>query len=323
VSRLVAIVVTHNRLAQLQVTVARLLAEVVDAVVVVDNACTDGSAEWLSGLTDPRLTVLSQGKNTGGAGGFATGLAEAALRFDPDWFLLMDDDARPHPGACTAFLAREGGLRAEGFEAIAAGVFYPDGRICDMNRPSRNPFWHLSDFWRAMTGGRQGFHVDDAAYAPALAPIPQPIDATSFVGFFLSRAGLKRGGLPDARLFIYGDDVIYTLNLVKRGGKIAFLSAIGFEHDCSTYIAQGGDIYRPLWKVYYNYRNSLLAYRLAAGPVLFWPVLVMAAVKWRLRARHAGPDRAKYLQLWRLALRDVLLRDLSRPSESIFRLAQS
>ncbi|NBZ87371.1 glycosyltransferase [Stagnihabitans tardus] len=321
-SRLVAIVVTFNRLAQLQVTVPRLLAEALDAVVVVDNASTDGTGSWLAGLSDPKLHVLSLGANTGGAGGFAAGLEAAQSRFDPDWYVLMDDDARPHPGACASFLAREGGLRAEGYEAVAAGVFYPDGRICDMNRPSRNPFWHMADFLRTLTGGREGFHVTDEAYAPALASIPQPIDATSFVGFFLSRAGLERGGLPDARLFIYGDDVIYTLTLVKRGGKIAFLSAIGFEHDCSTYVAQGGDIYRPLWKVYYNYRNSLLAYRVAAGPVLFWPVLLLAAAKWRLRARHAGADRATYLKLWRLALRDVLMGDLSRPSEAIFRLAQ-
>ena len=318
-TRLVALVVTFNRLDQLKVTVARLLAEAVERVMVVDNASTDGTAGWLAAQGDPRLHVLTMPSNTGGAGGFAAGLAEIARRFDPDWTLLMDDDARPLPGACAAFLAR---TDLGAFDAVAAGVFYPDGRICDMNRPSRNPFWHLGDFLRTLTGGREGFHVTDEAYDPAQAHLPQPIDATSFVGFCLSRQGLARGGLPAPRLFIYADDVIYTLNLVKRGGKIAFLPAIGFEHDCSTYVAKGGDIYRPLWKVYYNYRNSLLAYRLAAGPVLFWPVLLMAAVKWRLRARHAGPDRKTYLTLWRLALRDVLARDLSRPSDQIFRLAK-
>ena len=119
--------------------------------------------------------------NTGGAGGFAAGLAEIARRFDPDWTLLMDDDARPLPGACAAFLAR---TDLGAFDAVAAGVFYPDGRICDMNRPSRNPFWHLGDFLRTLTGGREGFHVTDEAYDPAQAHLPQPIDATSFVGFF-------------------------------------------------------------------------------------------------------------------------------------------
>ena len=318
--RLVALVVTFDRLAQLQVTVTRLLAEAVEAVLVVDNASTDGTAEWLAGLRDPRLHVLRMARNTGGAGGFEAGLAEVARRFDPDWCVLMDDDARPHPGACAAFLAREAGLRAAGYEAVAGGVFYPDGRICDMNRPSCNPFWHMKDFLRTLTGGREGFHVTDEVFATP--DQPQDIDATSFVGFFLSRAGLGRGGLPEGGLFIYADDVIYTLGLVKRGGRIAFLPAIGFEHDCTTYVARGGDIYRPLWKVYCNYRNSLLAYRLAAGPVFFWPVLVIAAGKWLLRARHAGADRATYLRLYRLALRDALLRDLSRPAETIFRLAR-
>lgn len=317
-TRLVALVVTHNRLDQLKVTVARLLAEAVEAVVVVDNASTDGTAEWLAGVRESRLQVMTMARNLGGAGGFAKGLAEVAQRHDPDWTVLMDDDARPRPGACADFLSRD----LDGWDAIAAGVYYPDGRICDMNRPSRNPFWHLADFLRTLTGGREGFHVGDEAFTPERAEVPHAIDATSFVGFFLSRQGLRRGGLPDERLFIYGDDVIYTLNLVKRGGRIGFLPAIRFEHDCSTYVPKGGDIYRPLWKVYYNYRNSLMAYRVAAGPVLFWPVLLMAAVKWRLRARHAGADRATYLALWRLALRDAVFRDLSRPSEAIFRLAK-
>lgn len=319
--QLIALVVTHNRLAQLQVTLDRLLSEAVEGVVVVDNASTDGTGDWLAGQGGGRLHVLTLGRNLGGAGGFEAGLAEVARRFDPDWCVLMDDDARPDAGACAAFLAREAGLRAQGIEAVAAGVFYPDGRICDMNRPSRNPFWHLGDFLRTLTGGREGFHVTDAAFAQP--DQPQPIDATSFVGFFLSRAGLARGGLPEGGLFIYGDDVIYTLNLTRRGGRIAFLPAIRFEHDCSTYVARGGDIYRPLWKVYFNYRNSLLAYRLAAGPVFFWPVLLVAAGKWLIRARHAGPDRATYLRLYRMALADALTRNLSRPAEAIFALAAS
>lgn len=317
---LAALVVTHNRIDKLRTTVERLLAEAVDLVMVVDNASSDGTATWLAGLGDPRLHLLSLPVNSGGAGGFAAGLAEISRRFDPDWTVLMDDDARPAPGAMEDFRARAASLAP--YEAVAAGVYYPDGRICDMNRPSRNPFWHLADFLRTLTGGREGFHVTDAAYDPAKAETPQPIDATSFVGFFLSRAGLARGGLPDARLFIYGDDVIYTLTLVARGAQLAFLPAIRFEHDCSTYVPQGGDIYRPLWKVYFNYRNSLLAYRLAAGPLFFWPVLCIAAVKWRIRARHAGADRPTYLALWRLALRDAVLGDLSRPPQDIFRLAQ-
>ncbi|WP_374328265.1 glycosyltransferase, partial [Paracoccus pantotrophus] len=52
-----AVVVTFNRLAHLEKTLARLLAEPLDHVVVVENGSTDGTREWLAGQGDPRLVV--------------------------------------------------------------------------------------------------------------------------------------------------------------------------------------------------------------------------------------------------------------------------
>ena len=318
--RLVALVVTHNRRLQLRRTIERLLDEDLDAILVVDNASTDGSTEFLFRITDPRLNVVTLTENVGGAGGFEQGLREVYKRFDPDWCVLMDDDARPDLGTMSRFLAQAGSLERNGWEAVAGGVYYPNGQICDMNRPSRNPFWHLKDFVRtAMGRGREGFHVGDEDYA---ATSPVAIDATSFVGFFLSRAGLHRAGYPEGKLFIYADDVIYTLRMTRKGGHIGFLPTLRFEHDCSTYRQGGGDIYRPLWKVYYNYRNSLLAYRTAAGPIFYWPIFSLAALKWRLRARHAGGDRETYLALWRLAMIDALRGHLVRNHLEIRRLAR-
>ena len=107
-ARLVAVVVTYNRLDKLKQTLARLLeapAGVLSAVVVVDNASTDGTADWLAAQGDPRLTVQRSEHNLGGAGGFETGLRLATERFDPDWMVVMDDDAHPAPGALEAFFA--------------------------------------------------------------------------------------------------------------------------------------------------------------------------------------------------------------------------
>ena len=319
--RLVALVVTYNRRAQLHRTIDRLLAEDVDAVLVVDNASDDGSTEFLYKITDPRLHVIALADNIGGAGGFEQGLREVAARFDPDWCVLMDDDARPEPGVMSRFLARARTLERGGYEAVAGGVFYPDGRICEMNRPSRNPFWHIRSFLRTAIGGggRAGFHLADADYA---GTDPLTIDAASFVGFFLSRKGVARAGFPNGNLFIYADDVIYTLRLTRMGGRIGFLPDLRFEHDCSTYRQGGGDIYRPLWKVYYNYRNSLLAYRVAAGPILFWPVCALAVVKWRFRARHAGKDQPAYIALLRLAVGDALRHHLTRTLTEVRRIAR-
>jgi len=55
---LVAVVVTYNRLDKLQATLARLLEaapEHLSAVVVVDNASSDGTGDWLAAQMDPRL----------------------------------------------------------------------------------------------------------------------------------------------------------------------------------------------------------------------------------------------------------------------------
>ena len=70
--RLVAVVVTHDRLDQLKVTVARLLGAApgdLASVLVVDNASTDGTADWLAEQEDDRLRTLRCETNVGGAGG--------------------------------------------------------------------------------------------------------------------------------------------------------------------------------------------------------------------------------------------------------------
>ena len=56
---LAAVVVTHDRLDHLRITLDRLLAQRVRHVVVVDNASTDGTADWLARQQDPRLILHS------------------------------------------------------------------------------------------------------------------------------------------------------------------------------------------------------------------------------------------------------------------------
>ena len=107
--RLWALIVTYNRQAALAQSLPRMLAEAVDGVLVVDNASTDGTGDWLARQDDPRLTVLRLAQNLGGAGGFEAGLrmlTESPETSPPDWICLLDDDAWPEPGAMAAFRAR-------------------------------------------------------------------------------------------------------------------------------------------------------------------------------------------------------------------------
>ena len=194
--RLVAVVVTHNRLGQLQVTLDHLLLSPrreLAAVVVVNNGSTDGTAAWLAEHPDNRVHVLRHARNRGGAGGFEAGLRLAMDWLSADWVVVMDDDARPAPEALSRFHA----LPCASWDAVAAAVYQPDGQICEMNRPSRNPFWDLRLFWRTMWQGRAGFHLTSAAFEGA----QMAVDVASFVGLFLSRRAIELAGYPDGRLF--------------------------------------------------------------------------------------------------------------------------
>jgi rhamnopyranosyl-N-acetylglucosaminyl-diphospho-decaprenol beta-1,3/1,4-galactofuranosyltransferase len=313
---LAAVVVTHNRLGKLQVTVRRLLDEPVDHILIFDNASSDGTAGWLDQIRDPRLSICRSDENLGGAGGFEQGMREIVRRFDPDWTVVMDDDGRPAPGAISTF--REMGC--QGWDGIGAAVFAPDGEICEMNRPYRNPFWRAREFLRTLSGkGRHGFHVQNEAYA-ACAPIIE-IDMASFVGLFLSRAAVARAGFPDGRLFVYGDDQLYTLKMRRQRLRIGFSPQIRFEHDTESRQGQGGVVLRPLWKVYYMYRNALFAYRVAAGP-LFWPLVPLLLVKWRRKARDYDADRAIFLRMLAAAIRDGLRGRVDRRHDEVVDLAE-
>lgn len=295
---LAALVVTYNRRQEIETTVTRLLAEPIEHLIVVDNGSTDGTRDWLATFDDPRLRVVLSERNLGGAGGFETGLRLAVEDYDPDWVVVMDDDARPEPGALAAFRAAD----VSAWDAVAAAVRYPDGRVCEMNRPWVNPFWHGRVFLKTLLGGgRAAFHLEDADYAPTADA--RAIDGGSFVGLFLSRAAIKRAGYPDGRLFIYGDDVLYTLELSEKGGRIGFLPAIRFDHDCAT-LTEGRQIATG-WKVYYHYRNLLFVYHRAAG-WLFWPGLLLILPKWLWKARRLGPERGLYLRFLRRAIADGL-----------------
>ena len=313
---LTAVIVTHNRCQKLQHTLAATLAQPFSAIIVVDNASTDGTRAWLAGQHDPRLHLILSEQNSGGAGGFAQGMI-AALNYDPDWLVCYDDDAYPAPDALQQFTALDLGNT----DSAAAAVYYPDGRLCEMNRPSYNPFWHPRKLLRTALGvftgrARGAFHVTDSAYQSAEA---LPIDSSSFVGFFVRADWVRRLPLPEPGLFIYGDDVLYTLNLTKHGARHRFLPTVRFIHDCSTFqTARRG--YHPLWKAYFTYRNGLLIYRMAAG-VWFYPVALLKALLWLAAVRHYRNKRL-YLRLWWQAVRDGIRQDLSRDPTTLIQQYQ-
>lgn len=312
--RVAAVLVTYNRVDRLRETLPRLLESGPARVLVVDNAATDGTAEFLATQTDPRLKILTMPENRGGAGGFEAGMSWLIDEEEPDWILLLDDDAWPEEQALNVFAETVEALPPD-TGAVAAAVYSPDGRLAEMNRPGYNPFWHPRMIWATITrGNRAGFKQPDHAYVPASGPAENrliEIDTASFVGFFVSRAGWRKAGLPEGELFIYGDDILYSLRLRRSGLKMFFDPATRFVHDCGT--MERNFVYRPLWKIYYHCRNGVDIARASAGLLVFPLALVWYVIIWARRSRHVDPaDRSAYRRLMWMGIRDGLLRRRGR-----------
>lgn len=324
--RLVAVVTTYNRLAELQITLERLLQvpeSLLQAVVIVNNCSTDATQDWLDAQQDLRLLLHHSDKNLGGAGGFEVGMRLAMQTFDPDWVVVMDDDARPQAGAFEQFASQPRDRASGGADVWAAAVYFTNGEICEMNRPSVNPFWHPKVFFKTLLGmfsggGRNGYHIACSAYQQS---DQKELDAASFVGMFISRQVIEVMGYPEGALFLYGDDVIYSLRLRRQGFSMLFDPMLRFEHNCTTFADDQKRVFSPLWKVYYTYRNGLIMYHNAAG-IFFWPLLFLLVPKWLLATRRYGDQRKVYLRLVRRAIIDGVLGRKTLSHQAVLALAK-
>lgn len=248
-----AVVVTHNRLQKLKKSLECIFPQKVSAIVVVDNCSTDGTAEWLTGLDDARLSVRSLPQNSGGAGGFYNGIKYAVENTGCDWVCCFDDDAYADNTLIDTFLDKHGRCDAA---FIASAVYAADsGEILEMNRPvSRLPTGPI-EFMDSILR-RRNFVVNNESY---LKDTTIGIEAASMVGLFINAAKAKAEvGLPKSELFLYCDDLIYTSSAKLSGETLLFDPQLKFRHDC---IDDSVRLYNPSWKAYLLTRNYIEFYR--------------------------------------------------------------
>lgn len=97
--RVYAVIVTYNRLYCLKKCVEAVSKQSVkpNRIYIIDNASTDDTSEYLAKLQNERedIMYIRLESNTGGAGGFYTGIRAAHLDGDYDAIWVMDDDGIP------------------------------------------------------------------------------------------------------------------------------------------------------------------------------------------------------------------------------------
>jgi rhamnopyranosyl-N-acetylglucosaminyl-diphospho-decaprenol beta-1,3/1,4-galactofuranosyltransferase len=253
-----AVIVTYNRLEALKTTVIKSIEFGFDEILIINNASTDGTQEYLSSLTHQSIKIYTLPKNVGGAGGFGFGLDQIKHSHPCDWVCLFDDDS--FPAVSRAIAEAKMQSQTDKTAIVASAVFLPNGQISEMNRVAINPFTSVKVFASAVFGGRSGFHIKDEDYHRS----DLKIDTASFVGLFVRTSILKAHDvMPRRDFFIYGDDVLFCFDMRNLGYEITFSPALIFTHDCLNY--DTSQALKPLWKVFYLYRNVLEVYSQFSG----------------------------------------------------------
>lgn len=224
-----AVVVTYNRLNDLIKCIASLREQTrpLDAIIVINNGSTDGTADWLA--TQSGLSVVTQA-NLGGAGGFATGI-DTAYKAGYTWLWCMDDDCLAAPDALEKLMTApnigpciKNSLSVSNQDHSELAFF--------VDRPNRS--------YRKVTD----MTAFDLVYGVAFF----------FNGTLVHSEVVKTIGLPDKKLFIWGDEVEYMTRAQKMGFPVVTVPSSVFYHPPS--FDRNGIPWPGAWKQYYAVRNQ-------------------------------------------------------------------
>lgn len=229
-----AVVVTYNRLSLLQECLSCIENQELafSHVVIVDNASTDGTREYLKSLNG-KYHILLEETNGGGAKGFSDGIQYVHEHLDTDWILVIDDDAMLEPNYIST-IDRQAALFPD---CLAfSGTVMTDGKIQTEHRRriSSRPAY-------------SGIPVSESDYN-----LPYfEYQLSTFCGLCFSASLVQEIGIPRADYFIWFDDSEYSYRICQKS-IIQNINSISLNH--KTLLGRTKKL--VVWKNYYGVRNS-------------------------------------------------------------------
>ncbi|PKK90789.1 MAG: hypothetical protein CVV64_07885 [Candidatus Wallbacteria bacterium HGW-Wallbacteria-1] len=272
-----------------------------DWVFVVDNGSSDGSADMVrQEFFD--VTLVAMEENTGGAGGFNSGM-KAALETSCEFIYIMDNDVELHQD-CLGEL--EKALLNEPSAAMAGSkVFY---------HSRKNIIWEAGcGFnWILQTRIHRGDGKPDTGQYDEI----ESVDYMPATTLLVRREAIRIAGLMDSSFFIYMDDADWCFRMAAMGWKILYVpDSVAWHHFTSGMPSP--------FSVYYSTRNSLKIFQKHCHPHFLPLVYIMSIIKNMARLivfsvkrnlAGLGENRA-FIQAFADAYRDYFSNRMGRNSK--------
>lgn len=206
-------------------------------LVVVDNASTDGTIEYLEGIDWADVRVVRNAKNRGYAAGCNQGVAVAKH----DFICLLNNDAYPFAGWLDAMVA----AWADDVGAVGSKLVYPDGKIQHCGITFDEHFVPMHGFY-----GMPYFMLPDP---------PEPMSVPGVTAACLlttkERWG-EVGGMDEGFIGGQYEDVDFNLKLREKGYAVLYQPASvlvhyhhkSFGQDAEADRSMKGNYERLVWK---------------------------------------------------------------------------
>ena len=231
--RLIAVVLNWNGGED---TLAALASLSGVETICVDNGSTDGSDELVE-QRFPGVELLRTHANLGYAGGNNAGLRRALER-GADWVLILNNDAVADAGVPGAL--ERAALERPDAGLLACKIVGEDGAVQFGGAPYRR--------WIGYSG-RAG------ARSPDVPPGGlRDVDRADGAASAVSRAAAEAAGLLDESLFLYVEDVEWSLRIRRAGFAVVYVSGAVVRHKGSA--ASGGR--SSTTNLYYDTRNTIV-----------------------------------------------------------------
>ena len=248
-TQIVAVIVTYNRLKLLKECIEALSKSTVKTnILIVNNASTDGTKEYLSDVEniykDIKFYIYNQNENLNGAGGYNVGIREAS-KLDYKYIWLMDDDCIVKEDSLSELLKVADELKDD-FGFLSSKVLWTDGNICKTNIQRRRVARRVRDFTSHIV----------------------KVDFCSFVSCLIKREDVLNVGLPIKEFIIWTDDLEWTRRFTYK--KVYDRAKQGYLcndsvviHKCANNfgVTVVYDTKDRIGRYKYIYRNDVVCFR--------------------------------------------------------------
>lgn len=186
-------------------------------IYVIDNASTDGSAEWIRKVFGQAVTIVQNLENLGGSGGFGRGL-RMAVEKGYSYVMMLDNDA---------YVDKDTIKKMQEYLKENQDVGIVGAKIMMSDDPER-----IMDYAKIINFST---YIDESKWCRQLdseeASIPRDCDFAAATAAMARREALVKSGGMDEAHFIYYDDIEMSYRIKLSGYRVVSLGGAKVWHD--------------------------------------------------------------------------------------------